>query len=348
MPITFQVTNTPANEVSNLPAFSLKQILPKKQTSNYELIASSLPKVDPRDQGSDTDLLFVGSNAFVLSALKCYSLHHHLVIRPDDVWISICTQFSNYVNAHAEELREMFVAFEGKKELIVYGSGNLYSADYESLCQDMTMQISKNIKDSSIRDWIMNDFSTTTALDRMVSAVMLMSTTKSYFDYKFHLLCNLPSVTLLGEVEDWVKVRERANKLLEFNVDGCIMGWSQKLFPVLDKLVETSKGNIDCDWWNRIVNRHGGGSGPRYISGWITVFNVFSENGKWLGNEESDEWYVIDDNDVARGYVNVPVTINDNGTEHKTELFAGHFCCQKGKDNKTIQPRVDWALFELK
>nr|CAG4711356.1 unnamed protein product [Naegleria fowleri] len=349
MPITFQVTDTPASEISNLTAFSLRQILPKKQTSSYELVTSSIPNVDPSDlQSSDTDLVYVGSNAFVLSALKCYSLHHHLVIRPDDVWISIGTQFANYVNGHAEELREKFVSFEGKKQLTVNGGGNIKSADYEGLCQEMTTQISKNIKDPSIRDWIMNDFSTTTPLDRMVSSIVLMSTTKSYFDYRFNLCCNLPSVTLLGEVEDWVKIRERANTLLEFNVDGCMYMWTQKLFPVLDKLVETSKGSVDCAWWNRIVNRIGGGSGPRCLSGWITVFNVFSEKGKWLGNDESDDWFVIDENDVTRGYVNVPVTIDDNGIEKQAELFAGHFCCRKGKDNKSLQPRADWALFELK
>jgi len=33
-------------------------------------------------------------NGFVLSVVRAYGQHHDLVIRPDDVWIAILTQFS--------------------------------------------------------------------------------------------------------------------------------------------------------------------------------------------------------------------------------------------------------------
>ena len=44
-------------------------------------------------------------NGFVQSAIAAYSDHHHLRIRPDDVWLAILTQLSAYINADAEELR---------------------------------------------------------------------------------------------------------------------------------------------------------------------------------------------------------------------------------------------------
>ncbi|KAI1785227.1 hypothetical protein LXA43DRAFT_151204 [Ganoderma leucocontextum] len=34
-----------------------------------------------------------------------YRSHHHLRIRPDDVWLAILVQLNFYINAHAEELR---------------------------------------------------------------------------------------------------------------------------------------------------------------------------------------------------------------------------------------------------
>jgi len=62
-------------------------------------------------------------NGFVNAVTRAYNQHHHLVIRPDDIWQSIMTQFSFYINARAEDFRNKFVNFEGKKELVVYGSG---------------------------------------------------------------------------------------------------------------------------------------------------------------------------------------------------------------------------------
>lgn len=55
----------------------------------------------------------------MFTAVHAYSQHHHLELRPDDIWICIISQLSIYVNAHAEELRSMFVSRSGKKELVV-------------------------------------------------------------------------------------------------------------------------------------------------------------------------------------------------------------------------------------
>ncbi|EFC44600.1 predicted protein, partial [Naegleria gruberi] len=299
----------------------------------------------------------LGSNSFVMSGVTSYSNHHNLIIKPDDVWLAISTQFSNYVNGKSEELREKFVDFKGKKQLTVYGGGTLYSADYVTLSNKMTEQIEMNIKDPSIRNWIIPNFSTTTKTDRMVGSIVLMASMKNYFDYQISLSCNLPNVTLLGNVEDWIEIRERAERLLEFDTkEGYMRKWVKILLPILDKFVDSAKGNPDIEWWNRIAHWEGGGSGPSYISGWITAFCVFSEKGHWKGDETSvklfnkskeitSEWLIIDSDEIPRGYVNVPIQIDDNGILYNTEMFAGHMVSDILKDGKTIQPRVDWALF---
>ncbi|EFC38303.1 predicted protein [Naegleria gruberi] len=345
MPITFTVSTKKPNEVS-LPAFEIKQILPDptKTKEKFTLVKSSC--------SSSPDFLTVGNNSFIHSAILAYSEHHNLVIRPDDVWIAIATQFANYVNSKSEELRSKFVDFDGKKELVVVGGGTLFTADCADLTLRMTEQIAKNIKDPSVRDWIMPDFSTTTNLEKMVGAVVLMSTTKNYFDYKYVLRCGLPSVTLLGEKEDWQNLYERAKRLIEFDTKAKLMKkWSDMLLPVLEQFVKSASGNPDTKWWNRIAHVFGGGSGPTYISGWIGVFSAFSDAGVWRGDVKSakdvkSEWPIMDMQDISRGYVSVPVTVDDNGTIYKTELYAGHMCARlHNNSNDSIIPRVDWALF---
>lgn len=56
-------------------------------------------------------------NGFVDTAVNAYNQHHHLIIRPEDIWFSILSQLNLYINANAEQLRHMFVAHEGKKQL---------------------------------------------------------------------------------------------------------------------------------------------------------------------------------------------------------------------------------------
>jgi len=63
------------------------------------------------------------NNGFVNAVTQAYNEHHHLILRPDDIWLSIMTQFSFYLNARAEEFRSKFVNFEGKKELVVSDVG---------------------------------------------------------------------------------------------------------------------------------------------------------------------------------------------------------------------------------
>ena len=70
-------------------------------------------------------------NGFVWGAIKAYSKHRHLKIRPEDIWMAILTKLSSYTNAHAEELRGSFVAHQGKKDLIIECKpGTRYAVDF--------------------------------------------------------------------------------------------------------------------------------------------------------------------------------------------------------------------------
>ena len=70
----------------------------------------SPPLGDPQ-----TDHIYARDSGLVHALEAAYSNHHHLVLRPDDVWICLLTQFSIYVNKNAEELRDTFVDHEGCK-----------------------------------------------------------------------------------------------------------------------------------------------------------------------------------------------------------------------------------------
>ncbi|EFA78134.1 hypothetical protein PPL_08783 [Heterostelium album PN500] len=334
-------------KVSKLSEFNHTEHL-KKPTSKYEVEKVPEPL-----------------NSFVQSAFYAYSQHHKLVIRPDDVWIAIMTQFSFYLNANSEQLREKLVDFQGKKDLEVVANATLFNAPYDEMTLAMTDLISRNIKDPSIRDWSMPSFSTTTYNDRIVGAVCLMATMKKYYNFKYSLRCGLSAVTMLGSVEDWKSLKDKAQRLVEFDVgeQKLMSKWSAMLLPILDQFIRSVSGesvNDDgyldedlLDWWNRIANHIGGGSGPTWLSGWITVFTVFSPEGKWYGDykhavsirvNEKSEWPFVETQDVATGFVELDVIIDDNGTEYASKLYGGHYSVKVFDDEQTLVPQLNWCI----
>lgn len=152
-----------------------------------------LQRIDPKDRGNVLQSSFEGhkfeatlatQNGFVSALMQAYNHHQRLKIRPDDVWLAILTQFSAYVNAHAEELRDSFVAHQGKKEL-----KTPLRPDWSEIVSAMTLLMHENVTDPELRDWILPNFSTTTETDTTVASIVMMATMQKYFEYSAETIC---------------------------------------------------------------------------------------------------------------------------------------------------------------
>jgi hypothetical protein len=228
-------------------------------------------------------------NGFVATLLDAYTQDRALVIRPDDVWLAILSQFNFFVNGRAELLRANFVVHEGKQELVIVVAEegiSRYTADFADIARQMTGLVEKNIVDPTLRAWATPNFTTTTVNDTTVSAVLLMATLKQYFKYISVLCgCGIPRVTLEGEQSDWVKILDRLEKLKEYGLE--TTAWYHLLRPVVTRFVAafgdpTSAENVD--FWQRVAHYQPGGSGRgEYYTGWITAFAVFNKEGRWMG-----------------------------------------------------------------
>ena len=145
MPVIFR----PAGHLAN-------SITDAKQVTAYELLHACSP--DAANNCDEILQSFLGrgpwakdtilaKDAFRLSHMRhglvqtiseAYLEQRALVLRPDDIWLTILTQFSLYVNEHAEELRHKFVAHEGKQKLIVWEFGTRYTVDFGDMAHRMT------------------------------------------------------------------------------------------------------------------------------------------------------------------------------------------------------------------
>ena len=186
--------------------------------------------------------------------------HCNLVLSPDDVWLTILSQFCAYVNNNAEGLRSKIVEHEGKKELKAYCHGTLETADYKGMIRDLLMQIRENIKSPELADWFRPGFSTTTEKEEVCAAATAMASLQAYFEFTMCLTCGIPSVTMLGTVADWKLLREKIDRLLEFEVEGNPEGkvmelWVGYLRQVCDGFVESAehpRSAKTLEFWDKV------------------------------------------------------------------------------------------------
>merc|ERR1712187_346342 len=144
------------------------------------------------------------------------------------------------------------------------------------------------------------------------------------------------------------------------------MGWRNLLGPVLDNFVLSAEGRPVLSFWDRVASHQGGVSGPAYLSGWVTVFTVFTNKGEWQGDvmqpepeevpdpeEDTDDtcgtmgsapWPTIDTDNIAVASLAVPVLVDDNGVVYETQMLAGQFAFDIVGDGKAVQPRSDWCI----
>ncbi|KAK2463060.1 hypothetical protein APHAL10511_004715 [Amanita phalloides] len=316
-----------------------------------ELLRSSLTK----DINLRNDVI-PQSNGFVYTVMEAYNRHRALIIRPDDVWLAILVQFNFFVNKNAELLRKHFVNHEGKKELIVQAVGNRYTVDFAAMSREMTRLMETQIIDPGLRDWIIPTFSTTTTTDTTIYAMVMMASLKQYFSYTFGLMCGIPQVTLEGKKEDWEAMLSRLDKLKEYGE--ATTAWYHLLRPVVSRFVAAydaphSKDNLN--FWNRVAHVESMGSGPSYLTGWITAFCFFDADGSQTKSEgegivlDGVAYPRIDTDMIPPGYAEVDVKLDDNGISFESTIVAGSIATQiftgTTSTRDTVRPLSAWWLF---
>lgn len=316
--------------------------------------------------------LYNSPNGFVHSVISAYNTHHHLRLRPEDIWFAILSQLSFYITANSEKLRKTFVAHKGKKELEITFVG---AFDFGLLAFQMGKLMQDNVLDQDLHKWIMPDFSTTTKTDQVVASVLMMGALQNYFSYTLRRLrCGIPSVTLLGKKEDWEKLEARLEKLLGFGKE--TVKWHSLLKPILARFVKTfdePESQETKDFWQKIAHRSGGGSGPTYLSGWIIAFCFWNEQGKRISDPMPDaraaagphrasaaplemdgiRYHQIDSGLIPPGFAGVPVRVIDEAFQpvrkYQTRMVAGSVAFEvsgQGNTRNTLQPTTGWWVYE--
>ncbi|PKC54827.1 hypothetical protein RhiirA1_309325, partial [Rhizophagus irregularis] len=215
------------------------------------------------------------SHGLAAAIFHAYSNHQHLLLTPDDIWLTIAQGVSQHINYNAEKFRYRFVNHEGKKEIaipitgILNSNGSLLEGDFPETIDRLVVKTNEAVEKIDVKSLLECDFSTTTKSSLTASQIVLLDMLKEYFSYKGYITCGIPKITLEGTLEDWTKLQEKVIQLRQLDLD--MDFWLDRLDPVIWKLVETYKGNIDEEFWSKIISKQSFGSGP-IIAGWTTAF----------------------------------------------------------------------------
>lgn len=281
MPVTIKVALHGAalssfqNPPASCPEKLLQESCPEEYNECREFLQSSFDfDVEGRLQSS--------RNGFVLGTIQAYSSHQHLKLRPEDVWFAILTQLSCYINKHVEEFRGKVIKHERSEGLELKMPGTPYTAESGSMARKMSLLLKSEVVVPELTDWIMPNFTTTRQTDEVIASILMMGVPQKDFVFTCRTDCGIPSVTLLGERRDWEKILGRLEKLKMLGEEPT--QWYHLLQPVLSRIVKTFEG-LDSEevvkFWQEVVRRDNK-CGTDTISGWITAFCLWDEDGNLL------------------------------------------------------------------
>ncbi|CAG8534400.1 22751_t:CDS:1 [Gigaspora margarita] len=288
-------------------------------------------------------------NGFAEAIIHAYNHHQHLRLSPDDIWLTIVQGISRHININAEKFRSRFVKHEGQKEICIDIENiigktklNVLEGNWPEVVNRLVIKTDEMIEKIDLTQLLACDYSTTTPNSLTASRIVLLDTVKAYFSYSCMMLgCGIPKVTLEGTLEDWTKLQEKVMQLRNLNLE--MDFWLDRLEPVVWKLVSTYCGDIDENYWSRIMNinvQYGsGGDAHSSITGWFLGFFPYGRSGSALHNN------YMNFKDIPLSIVEVPFKI-DTGDRLK---FAAGFigAHQEISDGESIvSPVIGWSIVD--
>ncbi|CAF1112623.1 unnamed protein product [Didymodactylos carnosus] len=234
------------------------------------------------------------SNPILQAFMNAYNNHEDLILSPDDIWLLITINYAKYVNSNSELLRHFFVEHEGKKTLTVIEDVCKDENDWTDFFGNMKKEIEKGVKNSSIVNTLISNYSTTTQVESILSFATIMDTFKNYFDYgRFIPTCGIRQIHFMGTIGDWYLLKRKTEQIRSYTtVNDSFYLYIENLLPILEEFIQTYQNNVNISFWNIVMNTRRiradymctSGEETR-ISGWILkLFYDVDKNDEVLEN----------------------------------------------------------------
>ncbi|OHT16298.1 uncharacterized protein TRFO_13310 [Tritrichomonas foetus] len=317
-----------------------KEINKRYSSFKSEFICSSY--------GKDDELVEFGNHSVLQGFVCAYIEHRPITISPDIIWLLIVQGFSYHVEFNAEKLRSKFVNFKNRKKLAV--DVNMFNFRDKNQWEDIFPQFVNKIQ-SYTGEKLMNtltpDFTTTTKTSLAVGQISIMAAMKQYFKYRLSAAgCGLPSVTIEGSKEDWIKIQERVSFLEQFE----LKWWTSKLQPIIQEIIHTKDGNVNKNFWLRMIRYKDSDAAyePSIIDGWFVTFFPYDAVGHKMSLD-----YINDDDEMPKEMLKVPfelkLFIPRLMREYfDCEMYGGFIGLRQDPETFNLKPEIGWVIAQNK
>ena len=300
--------------------------------------------------GSKETIYSIGDCGLFAAVLTAYNNHWILRTSPDDWWFCVIKRVACAIDKNAKKgsVREMFVDHQGKKTIEVeVPEDNIYTVDYSWFFDQIAKGVKENIKVPEFVDGMTADFSTTTAVQKMVSQITLMNSVQEYFNFGLKVGCGIPAVEMVGTENDWSKLKSKLKVLRELlepieNDLDLPSEWWDVVEKVFSNLLATYQGGAVSEWWSHIMSYEN-----VYASGVFFVPGEYRYRG-WITEFLEGEKYAMDIERMTSGLVSAPLTLkHPSGVEDTAAVVGGMlgFTVHTDDTNEvSVQPFQCWSL----
>ena len=292
-------------------------------------------------------------SSLIQGLVLAYKNHYPITITPDMIWILVLQGFSRFMEKYEDSVRDIFVNFEGKKELNVeIYDKTPYTAtkeDWDGIMKEFVEKIGQHVGQETT-DSLECNFSTTSQVAKVTSQVAIMSAMKQYFTYKAKFLgCGISTITLEGSMQDWEKIKSK----LEFLSTKGLEWYTKHLIPIIDKILESKNyynynGQLNeelIEFWKGMVRVKGKGGlyDPLIINGWIVKFIPN------LSKKTPEVYEEISEKQVPDQIISCPMELTwiispEKKIDYKCSLFSGFYGMIQDKETFNVRPVIGYAI----
>lgn len=282
-------------------------------------------------------------HGFIDVASKAYANHLPLCISVEDVKLTIVQQFAVHVNQNSESLRNQLVDHDKKKEIIVirndFVKGTMSSQQWQSVFHEFTQHLHSDVVDKDLVSKITTRTSVSTDITQAAVDIGLLDVFQKYYDYTLMTLCGIPSITLLGTINDWIGIKDLLNHISQFEFDW----YTSKLIPIINEFIAAVEGNVNTEFWQNMVKSKDKGSGTTEYHGWIKYFFAYDDENRRLNNTNTSH---VTTDALTSGISSVPFVWKYFGRPINMTLYAG-FAAIGVNERGEIHPVIAWAIQDM-
>lgn len=219
------------------------------------------------------------SIGFVAVLAESYSNHLPIVVSPYDLWFIYQTQLAKMVGDDIEKYRPLF-SMSDQKQKIMVPTNDITEIDPFAIIQSLKTYVPANISD------FIPKFSYDNATAQVSLAAAFCDLVSPYYSYST-FMCGIPSIKLLGTVNDWEQLELNSAKIfqafLKYNPSSIHREYLEQAQNIFRHIAISCREEViseeSISFWKNIFTQKNVGSGSQLkIGGWINTLH-FDKTG---------------------------------------------------------------------